>query len=159
LMDGYWEQPEATEEAFSERAEGYYHMGDLATVDENGMISIQDRKKDIIITGGENVSSIELEDTLFDHEAVGNVAVVPAPSEKWGEEPKAFVVPANGNPDDPGVDAEELIAFTRERLAGFKTLKQVEFVDTLPTTATGKVQKYELRSKEWEDEERMVGEG
>jgi fatty-acyl-CoA synthase len=159
VMEGYWEMPEATEEAFAERAEGYYHMGDLATVDENGMISIQDRKKDIIITGGENVSSIELEDTLFEHPAVGNVAVVPAPSDKWGEEPKAFVVPANDDPDDPGVTAEELIAFTRERLAGFKTLKQVEFVDTLPTTATGKVQKYELRSKEWEDEERMVGEG
>ena len=159
VMEGYWEQPEATEEAFSERAEGYYHMGDLATVDENGMISIQDRKKDIIITGGENVSSIELEDTLFEHPAVGNVAVVPAPSDKWGEEPKAFVVPANGNPDDPGVTAEDLIAFTRDRLAGFKALKQVEFVDTLPTTATGKVQKYELRSKEWEDEDRMVGEG
>jgi fatty-acyl-CoA synthase len=159
VMEGYWEQPETTAEAFSERAEGYYHMGDLATVDENGMISIQDRKKDIIVSGGENISSIELEDTLFDHEAVGSVAVIPAPSDQWGEEPKAFVVPANGDVDDPGVTAEELVAFTRERLAGFKALKQVEFVETLPTTATGKVQKYELRSKEWEDEDRMVGEG
>jgi len=159
VLEGYWEQPEATEEAFSDRIEGYYHMGDLATVDENGMISIQDRKKDIIISGGENISSIELEDTLFDHPAVGNVAVIPAPSDEWGEVPKAFVVPANGDVDAPGVDAEELIAFTRERLAGFKSLRRVEFVETLPTTATGKVQKYELRSKEWGDRERMVGEG
>jgi fatty-acyl-CoA synthase len=159
VLEGYWEQPEATEEAFSDRIEGYYHMGDLATVDENGMISIQDRKKDVIISGGENISSIELEDTLFDHPAVGNVAVIPAPSDEWGEVPKAFVVPANGDVDAPGVDAEELIAFTRERLAGFKSLRRVEFVETLPTTATGKVQKYELRSKEWGDRERMVGEG
>ncbi|WP_338742389.1 long-chain-fatty-acid--CoA ligase [Haloplanus salilacus] len=159
VMEGYWENPEATEEAFSDRVEGYYHMGDLATVDENGMISIQDRKKDIIISGGENISSIELEDTLFDHPDVGSVAVIPAPSERWGEEPKAFVVPANGDPDAPGVDAETLIEFTRERLAGFKTVRRVEFVSELPTTATGKVQKYELRSKEWDDEERMVGEG
>jgi fatty-acyl-CoA synthase len=159
VMEGYWEKPEATERAFSERLEGYYHTGDLATVDENGLISIQDRKKDIIVTGGENVSSIELEDTLFEHEAVATVAVVPVPSDEWGEEPKAFVVPANGDPANPGVDAEELVAFTRERLAGFKTIQQVEFVDTLPTTATGKVQKYELRAEEWEDEERMIGEG
>jgi len=159
VMDGYWDKPEATAEAFSDRIEGYYHMGDLATVDENGMISIQDRKKDIIISGGENISSIELEDTLFDHPAVGDVAVIPAPSDEWGEVPKAFVVPANGDVGAPGIDADELLAFTRERLAGFKMLKEVEFVKTLPTTATGKVQKYELRSREWEDEERMVGGG
>ena len=159
VMEGYWEKPEATEAAFTERAEGYYHMGDLATVDENGMIAIQDRKKDIIISGGENVSSIELEDTLFEHPAVSSVAVVPAPSDRWGEEPKAFVVPESGDPAAPGVTAEELIEFTRDRLAGFKIVKRVEFVDTLPTTATGKVQKYELRSREWEDEERMIGEG
>ena len=159
VMEGYWESPEATERAFTDRVEGYYHMGDLATVDENGLISIQDRKKDIIISGGENISSIELEDTLFDHPQVASVAVVPTPSEEWGEAPKAFVVPASGDPDAPGVDAEGLIAFTREHLAGFKTVRRVEFVADLPTTATGKVQKYELRSKEWEDEERMVGEG
>jgi len=159
VMEGYWNQPEATEQAFSERIEGYYHTGDLATVDENGLISIQDRKKDIIVTGGENVSSIELEDTLFEHPAVGDAAVIPAPSDEWGEEPKAFVVPTNGDVANPGVTPEELISFTRERLARFKALKQVTFVESLPTTATGKVQKYELRSQEWEDEERMVGEG
>ena len=159
IMEEYWNKPEATEEAFSDRVEGFYHMGDLATVDENGMISIQDRKKDIIISGGENISSIELEDTLFDHDAVADVAVIPAPSEQWGETPKAFVVPASGDPNDPGVTVEELVEFTRENLAGYKAVRQIEFVKQLPTTATGKVQKYELRQQEWEDEDRMVGQG
>ncbi|MES3516666.1 MAG: long-chain-fatty-acid--CoA ligase [Natronomonas sp.] len=159
VMEGYWEKPEATAEAFDDRVEGYYHMGDLATMDEHGMVSIQDRKKDIIISGGENISSLELEDTLFEHEAVDDVAVIPAPSEEWGETPKAFVVPASGDPDDPGVTDEELIDFTREHLARYKTVRRIEFVETLPTTATGKVQKYELRQEEWGDEERLVGEG
>jgi fatty-acyl-CoA synthase len=159
VMEGYWEKPEATEEAFNDRIEGYYHMGDLATIDENGMISIQDRKKDIIISGGENISSIELEDTLFEHDAVDDVAVIPSPSEEWGETPKAFVVPASGDPDDPGITEDELVTFTRQELASYKTVRRIEFVEELPTTATGKVQKYELRQKEWEDEDRMVGQG
>ncbi|WP_436345620.1 long-chain-fatty-acid--CoA ligase [Natronorubrum sp. FCH18a] len=159
IMEQYWEKPEATAEAFSDRVEGYYHTGDLATIDENGMIAIQDRKKDIIISGGENISSIELEDTLFDHDAVADVAVIPVPSDEWGETPKAYVVPANGDPDDPGVTEEELFGFTRENLAGYKAVRRFEFVDELPTTATGKIQKYELRQEEWEDEERMVGQG
>ncbi|AXR76807.1 long-chain-fatty-acid--CoA ligase [Natrarchaeobaculum sulfurireducens] len=159
VMEKYWNKPEETEAAFSDRIEGYYHMGDLAVVDENGMISIQDRKKDIIISGGENISSIELEDTLFEHEAVSDVAVIPAPSEEWGETPKAFVVPANGDPDEPGVTVDELVEFTRDNLASYKAVKRVEFVEQLPTTATGKVQKYELREQEWEDEDQMVGQG
>ena len=159
VMEKYWNKPEETERAFNDRIEGYYHMGDLATVDENGMISIQDRKKDIIISGGENISSIELEDTLFDHDAVSDVAVIPAPSDEWGETPKAFVVPANGDPSDPPISAEALTEYTREHLASYKIVREVEFVEELPTTATGKVQKYELRQKEWEDEDRMVGQG
>ncbi len=159
VMDHYWNKPEATEEAFNDRVEGYYHMGDLATVDDNGMISIQDRKKDIIISGGENISSIELEDTLFDHDAVADVAVIPAPSDEWGETPKAFVVPSNGDPENPPVSEEELTEYTRENLAGYKAVRRVEYVRQLPTTATGKVQKYELREREWEDEDRMVGQG
>jgi len=159
VMEEYWNKPEATEVAFNDRIEGYYHTGDLAVVDENGMISIQDRKKDIIISGGENISSIELEDALFEHDAVADAAVIPAPSEEWGETPKAFVVPANGDPDDPGVTADELLDFTRDNLASYKAVQRVEFVDDLPTTATGKVQKYELRQEEWDDEDRMVGEG
>ncbi|WP_440770833.1 long-chain-fatty-acid--CoA ligase [Natronorubrum sp. DTA28] len=159
VMEKYWNKPEETEEAFTDRVEGYYHMGDLATVDENGMVSIQDRKKDIIISGGENISSIELEDTLFDHPEISDVAVIPAPSDQWGETPKAFVVPESGDPDDPGVTVDELVDFTRDNLAGYKVVREIEFVDELPTTATGKVQKYELRQEEWEDEDRMVGQG
>ncbi|QFU82577.1 long-chain-fatty-acid--CoA ligase [Natronorubrum aibiense] len=159
VMEKYWGKPDATEEAFSDRVEGYYHTGDLATIDEHGMIAIQDRKKDIIISGGENISSIELEDTLFDHPEVADVAVIPAPSDEWGETPKAFVVPASSDPDEPGVSVDDLVAFTREHLAGYKTVRRIEFVDELPTTATGKIQKYELRQEEWEDEDRMVGQG
>ena len=157
VMDRYLGKPEATEEAFNDRVEGYYHMGDLATVDENGMIRIQDRKKDIIISGGENISSIELEDTLFEHPNVSDVAVIPAPSDEWGETPKAFVVPASGDADDPDVSADEITEFTRENLASYKIVRRVEFVEELPTTATGKIQKYELREREWEDEDSMVG--
>ncbi|QFU82447.1 long-chain-fatty-acid--CoA ligase [Natronorubrum aibiense] len=159
VMDHYWNKPEETEEAFNDRLEGYYHMGDLATVDENGMIALRDRKKDIIISGGENISSIELEDTLFDHDAVADVAVIPAPSDEWGETPKAFVVPANGDPNDPPVSADELTAFSREQLASYKVVRRIEYVKELPKTATGKTQKYELRQQEWEDEDRMIGEG
>jgi fatty-acyl-CoA synthase len=159
IMDGYWEKPEATEEAFTDRIEGYYHTGDLATMDERGMLSIQDRKKDIIISGGENISSLELEDTLFEHPEITDVAVIPSPSEEWGETPKAYVVPESGDPDNQGVSVEDIEEFCRERLAGYKIVHRVEFVSELPTTATGKIQKYELRQDEWQDEERMVGEG
>ncbi len=159
VMEGYRNAPEETEKAFTDRRPGYYHSGDLATVDENGLIAIRDRKKDIIVSGGENISSVELEDVLYDHPAVGRVAVIPAPSDEWGETPKAFVVPANGDVDDPGVTAEDLAAHTREHLANYKTVRHVAFVEELPTTATGKVQKYELRQREWADEDVMVGKG
>ena len=159
IMEGYWEKPEETEEAFNDKREGWFHTGDLAVVNEKGMLSIQDREKDIIISGGENISSIELEDTLFDHEAVGDVAVIPSPSEKWGETPKAFVVPSNDDPQNPPVTEEELTEFTRDRLAGYKVVHRVEFVKSLPKTATGKVQKYELQEQEWDEEESMVGQG
>ncbi|XGI83098.1 long-chain-fatty-acid--CoA ligase [Halorutilales archaeon Cl-col2-1] len=159
IMDGYWNKPEETEKAFNDRREGWFHTGDLAVIDENGMVSIQDRKKDIIISGGENISSIELEDALFDHHKVGDVAVIPAPSEEWGEVPKAFVVPENNDPENPGMTQDELIEFCRENLASYKIIKDAEFVDSLPTTATGKVQKNKLREEEWEEEDRMVGQG
>ncbi|WP_396611246.1 long-chain-fatty-acid--CoA ligase [Haloferax sp. S1W] len=159
ILEEYWNKPEETERAFSDRIEGWFHTGDLATVDEQGFLTIQDRKKDIIISGGENISSLELEDVLHDHPAVSEVAVVPMPSEKWGESPKAYVLPTNGDSQDPGVAADELESFMRESLAGYKVVKEVEFVENLPTTATGKVQKYELRQSEWDTEDRMVGEG
>ncbi|ELY51997.1 long-chain-fatty-acid--CoA ligase [Natronorubrum bangense] len=159
VMEGYWEKPEETDEAFNDKREGWFHTGDLAVVNDDGMIAIQDREKDIIISGGENISSIELEDTLFDHDAVSDVAVIPSPSEKWGETPKAFVVPSNDDPENPPISPDELTAFTREKLAGYKVVHRVEFVDELPKTATGKIQKYELREEEWDEEEGMVGQG
>ncbi|RBI59785.1 long-chain fatty acid--CoA ligase [halophilic archaeon] len=159
VMEGYWGKPEATEEAFNDRVEGYYHTGDLAVVDENGFVSIQDRKKDIIISGGENISSIELEDTLFDHPKVSDVAVIPSPHDEWGETPKAFIVPASDDPETPEVTKTELVEHTRENIASYKTVRRIEFVEELPTTATGKIQKYELREEEWEDEDQMVGQG
>ncbi len=159
VMEGYRNKPEQTERAFGDRVEGYYHSGDLATVNEAGQIAIRDRKKDIIISGGENISSVELEDVLYDHPAVARVAVIPSPSDEWGETPKALVVPDSGDPEDPGVSPGELKAFTREQLADYKAVRRVEFVDDLPTTATGKVQKYALREAEWADEDEMIGKG
>ena len=153
VMDRYLEKPEATEEAFTARRPGYFHTGDLATIDEDGMIAVQDRKKDIIITGGENVSSIEVEDVLYDHPDVQKAAVIPTPSEEWGEQVTAIVVRKGG----ADVSGEEIVEFCRERLAHYKAPGRVEFVEDLPETATGKVQKYQLRQEYWEGEERMVG--
>jgi fatty-acyl-CoA synthase len=155
VMDRYLNKPEITEEAFSARLEGYFHTGDLATIDEDGMIAIQDRKKDIIISGGENISSIEIEDVLYDHPDVLKAAVIPVPSDEWGETPKAVVVPTS----DADPSEEEILAFTREQLANYKVPTSVDFVADLPETATGKVQKFELRQDYWEGQERMVGEG
>lgn len=155
VMDRYLNKPEITQEAFNDRVEGYFHTGDLAAMDENGMISIQDRKKDIIISGGENISSIELEDVLFDHPDVSRAAVIPVPSDEWGESPHAIVVEKEG----ADLTEEDIIEFARDNLASYKTPTSVEFRDDLPDTATGKVQKYQLRQEYWEDEERMVGQG
>jgi fatty-acyl-CoA synthase len=137
VMKGYFKNPEATAEAFKG---GYFHSGDLAVQHGDGYIQIADRAKDIIISGGENISSVEIEGTLMGHDAVMLAAVVAKPDEKWGEVPCAFVELK------PGVVIDEatLIAFTRETLAGFKTPKQVVFQE-LPKTSTGKIQKFELR--------------
>jgi len=153
VMDRYLNKPEITEEAFTDRLEGYFHTGDLATIDEDGMVAVQDRKKDIIISGGENISSIEVEDALYDHPDVLKAAVVPVPSDEWGETPMAIVVPEA----DADLTEAEVIEFTEERLAGYKTPTAVQFWDDLPETATGKVQKYEIREEFWEGQERMVG--
>jgi len=159
IMEGYWNKPEETEEAFNARAEGWFHTGDLASVNEDGMIRIKDRKKDIIVSGGENISTLQLEDCLYDHPAVREVAVIPSPSDEWGETPKAFIIPKSGDPDNPGVTAEEITEYTREKLATYKAVRRVEFVTELPKTSTGKIQKYELRETEWEGHDEMVGEG
>jgi fatty-acyl-CoA synthase len=118
------------------------------------MIAIQDRKKDIIISGGENVSSIQVEDVLYDHPDIAKAAVIPTPSEEWGEMVTAVVVPKSDDLTKEGVES-----FCRERLAGYKIPRQILIQDDLPETATGKVQKYQLREEFWEDEERLIGQG
>jgi acyl-CoA synthetase (AMP-forming)/AMP-acid ligase II len=147
-LDGYWEQPEATAEA---QAGNWFHTGDGGHLDDDGYLVISDRKKDVIISGGENVSSIEVEDALMSHDAVKEVAVIGIPDEKWGELVTALVVT-----DGSDITAEQLIAHCRESLAGYKCPKRVEFASELPRTATGKLQKFKLREPFWQGQERQV---
>jgi len=142
VMKGYWKQPEVTAEVLQG---GWFHTGDMATWNEDGYLLIVDRKKDIIVTGGENVSSLEVEKILLAHSAVLEAAVIPVPDEKWGEVPKALVVLKSGAVANGG----ELIDFCRSRLAHYKCPKSVEFLESLPKTGTGKVLKRELRKKYW----------
>jgi len=142
VMKGYWKNGEATMETI---INGWLHTGDMATVDVYGNIDIVDRKKDIIISGGENISSIEVEGVLYDHPAVAEAAVIAVPHEKWGETPHAFVVKRAGSE----VTEDELIAFSREKLAHFKAITGVTFVNELPKTASGKIQKVHLRNEYW----------
>jgi fatty-acyl-CoA synthase len=139
VMLGYYENPEATAEAF---AGGWFHSGDLAVVHADGYIELRDRKKDIVISGGENISSIEVEKVLADHPAVAEAAIVAVPDEKWGEAPKAYV----GLKPGATATADELIAWCRQRLAHFKCPREVEF-GALPRTATGKIRKNRLREQ------------
>ncbi len=149
VLEGYWEQPEATADAIRD---GWFHTGDGGRLDEDGYVAIADRKKDVIISGGENVSSIEVEDALFSHAAVAEVAVIGVPHEKWGETVKALVVLA------PGAEADEamLIAHCRDRIAHYKCPTSIEFRDELSRTATGKLQKYKLRAPYWEGMNKQV---
>ena len=140
VMDGYYRDPEATARAFRG---GWFHTGDAAVVHPDGYVEIRDRLKDVIISGGENISSVEVEGVLFRHQAVQEVAVVGLPHEKWGEAPHAFVVLRLG----ASATAEELRQFARDRLAHFKAPHSVTFVPELPKTATGKIQKYVLRGR------------
>jgi fatty-acyl-CoA synthase len=143
VMLGYYKDPRATEEAFSG---GWFHSGDLAVMHPDGYIQIMDRKKDIIISGGENISTVELENTIYQHPDVLEVAVVSTPDPKWGEVPKAYITPRPGSQPT----AENIIAFCKEHLARFKAPKYIVFGE-LPKTATGKIQKYKLRELEWGD--------
>jgi fatty-acyl-CoA synthase len=140
VMEGYYRDPEATANAF---LGGWFHSGDAAVVHPDGYVEIRDRLKDVIISGGENISSIEVEAVLLRHPSVHEVAVVGLPHEKWGEAPHAFVVLQPG----AVLTEEELRGFARERLAGFKVPKGATFVTELPKTATGKIQKYVLRGE------------
>ncbi|TML67012.1 MAG: acyl-CoA synthetase [Actinobacteria bacterium] len=149
VMSGYFLDPEATESAFRG---GWFHSGDLAVWHPDGYVELRDRGKDIIISGGENISSIEVEQTIVAHPAVLECAVVAVPHEHWGERPKAFVTLNEG----ASATAEEIIAFARDRLAHYKCPDAVEF-GPLPKTSTGKVQKYVLREREWAGRETRVG--
>jgi len=149
IMDGYWDQPEATADAI---ADGWFHTGDGGAIDDDGYVTISDRKKDVIISGGENVSSIEVEDCLFSHPSVAEVAVIGVPDEKWGETVKALVVPAPG----AAVDEHELIEHCRAHLAHFKCPTSIELRTELARTATGKLQKFKLREPYWKDRDRQI---
>jgi len=148
VMKGYFEQPEASAEAFRG---GWFHSGDLAVWHADGYIELRDRKKDIIISGGENISTIEVEQTVVKHPAVLECAVVAVPDAKWGERPKAFVTLKPGCTATEG----EIIEFCRRHIAHFKCPTGVELGD-LPKTSTGKVQKFVLRDREWKGQTKRI---
>ncbi len=149
VMLGYHNMDEETEESFRG---GWFHSGDLAVWHPDGYVELRDRSKDIIVSGGENISSIEIEQALSEHGSVLEAAVVATPDEKWGERPKAFVELKSGR----DVSEEDLISFCREHLAKFKCPSTIEFCE-LPRTSTGKIQKFVLREKEWEGREKAIG--
>ncbi len=148
VMLGYYKQNDATERAFHG---GWFHSGDLAVVHPTGYVEIKDRSKDVIISGGENISSVEVENVIYQHPDVLEVAVVGIPDSKWGEVPKAFIMPKPGT----NLSAEDIMTYCRANIARFKVPKAIEFRE-LPKTATGKIMKYVLRNKEWEGRERKV---
>jgi fatty-acyl-CoA synthase len=149
VMDGYYKQPEETAKVMRG---GWFHTGDLAVVHPDGYIEIVDRAKDVIVSGGENISSVEVESMLYEHPAVLEAAVVGIPDSKWGEVPKALVVLKPGQ----CASEPELITFCRDRMAHFKAPRSVEFLESLPKTATGKVQKFTLRERYWADQSKRV---
>jgi acyl-CoA synthetase (AMP-forming)/AMP-acid ligase II len=149
VLAGYWNNPEETERCLEG---GWFHTGDGGVIGDDGYLTIQDRKKDVIITGGENVSSIEVEDAIFSHPDVAEVAVIGVPDEKWGETIKALVVTADGS----SLTEQELIDYVKGKVARFKAPSSVEFREALDRTATGKLQKFKLRAPYWEGRDRQV---
>jgi acyl-CoA synthetase (AMP-forming)/AMP-acid ligase II len=149
VLEGYWNQPDVTAAALEG---GWFHTGDGGYLDDDGYLTISDRKKDVIITGGENVSSIEVEDCLYSADGVAECAVIGVPDEKWGETIKAIVVRTAGSQ----VTEAELIAHCKARAAGYKAPTSIDFVDVIPRTATGKVQKFKLRDPYWAGRDRQV---
>ena len=150
LMTGYWNRPEATDEVLL--PDGWFRTGDVGELDADGYLFLRDRLKDTIISGGENIYPAEVEDALQWHPDVAEVAVIGIPDDKWGETPRAVVV----RTADATVNADELIRFTRERLASYKCPTAVDFVDALPRNATGKVLRRELREPYWAGRERRI---
>ena len=151
MLDGYWDQPEATAAAL---VDGWFHTGDGGDIDDERYLMISDRKKDVIISGGENVSSIEVEDCLFQHPAVAEVAVIGVPDEKWGETVMALVVA--GARVRRSTEAELIALLPRARWPATSARSAVEFRDELARTATGKLQKFKLREPYWDGQERQV---
>jgi fatty-acyl-CoA synthase len=149
VLQGYWQQPEASAAALED---DWFHTGDGGSMDEEGYLTISDRKKDVIITGGENVSSIEVEDCIYGLDGVAECAVIGVPDEKWGETIKAIVVARPG----ASIDAAAVITHCKQKIAGYKSPTSVDFVDAIPRTATGKVQKFKLREPYWADRDRQV---
>ena len=150
VMQGYWNNPAATADVID--AEGWFRTGDAGYLDGDGYIYIHDRVKDMIVTGGENVYPAEVENVLMGHPAIGDVAVIGVPDERWGETVKAIVVLEPGGQ----LDVDDVIAFARERLARFKCPTSVDVVDALPRNPSGKILKKDLRAPYWEGRERQV---
>jgi fatty-acyl-CoA synthase len=142
--------PEATAQTID--PDGWLHTGDAGYMDEDGYIYIQDRIKDVIITGGENVYPAEVESAIYGHPAVAEVAVIGVPSAKWGEEVKACIVPKPG----VKVDEADIIAWARERIAAYKVPKSIDIIPAMPRNASGKILRRELRAPYWEGQERQV---
>ncbi len=150
VMKGYWNRPDATAEAIRD---GFFHTGDAGYFDEDGFLFIYDRVKDMIVSGGENVYPAEVENAIFGHPGVADVAVIGVPSEKWGEEVKAIVVKA---PDSEPTE-EDVIAWARERIAAYKCPKSVDFIEGLPRNPSGKILRKDLREPYWKGVDRRVG--
>ena len=150
-MVGYWHDEEATREVTTE--DGYYRSGDLARVDSDGLVTLQDRQRDMVISGGLNMYPSEVERVLSEHPSVEQVAVVGAPDDEWGESVVAFVVVDGSEP----VTADDLLAWTRPRLASYKKPRRIVFVTELPIGPTGKVLKRDLREDLWRNHDRQVG--
>ncbi|MGB7372102.1 AMP-binding protein, partial [Erythrobacter sp.] len=149
-MRGYYNNPDATAETID--AEGWLRTGDAGYLDEDGYLYIHDRVKDMIISGGENIYPAEVENALYSHPAIADVAVIGIPSEKWGEEVKACVVMKEGE----ALTESEVIAHAREHIAGYKCPKSIDFIDALPRNPSGKILRRELRAPYWEGKERAV---
>jgi len=149
VMKGYFDDPEATTNAFRG---GWFHSGDLGVWHPDGAIELRDRAKDIIISGGENISTIEVEQAVVGHPAVLECAVIGVPDEQWGERPKAYVILKSGQSASP----DDIVQHVRSRIAHYKAPDQVEFVTELPKTSTGKIQKYALRDKAWAGLDRRI---
>ncbi|WP_433799643.1 acyl--CoA ligase family protein [Actinomycetospora sp. CA-084318] len=149
VMSGYYRDDEATAKAF---AGGWYHSGDLGVMHPDGYVELRDRAKDVIISGGENISTVEVEQAVLSHPAVLEAAVVGVPDERWGERPKAFITLRQGQ----SVEPDDVVEHVKTQIARYKAPREVEVVDELPKTSTGKIQKFELRAKEWGGQERKI---